>query len=118
MTLNSLGRDQNNTESSEISRIILGIHPSRVTKSRPYCIKRAISVNCPSNLTGTKRRDSEYFFHSYPLMDHVLGNAHIRACPLLSARRALVSAPSFAGTVLRLLEACGRRCKWKLPEIK
>lgn len=72
MTLNFLGRDENNTESSEISRIIPGIHTRTVTKCCPHCIKQVMLVSCPNVLQGSKRQDFEYFLHSYLLMEWIL----------------------------------------------
>lgn len=69
VTLNFPGRDKNNAESFEISRIILGIHANRGIKGCLHCIKGAVLVNCPDVLQGTKRQGFKHVLHIHPLAE-------------------------------------------------
>ena len=66
MTLNFPGRDKNNAESFEISRIILGIHANRGIKGCLHGIKGAVLVNCPDVLQGAKNAGFQTLFAHLP----------------------------------------------------
>ena len=103
MTLNFLGRDENNAESFQISRIILGIHANRGIKGCLHCIKGAVFVNCPDVLQGAKKgRVSNTFCTSTHLQNASHGNACLRIDPFLSDLSVLVIAETFVDSIFKL----------------
>lgn len=84
VTQHFLRRDQNNTENTEIGRVILGIHASRVSKCRLCCIKQSDLRELPKCFMGELK--SMIVRKSLPnhfLREGILSNAVCRSYPFI-----------------------------------